>query len=645
MHSIIYFDMAAITVMLVLLFSYFFKKILFDNVSRIFLTFIVVVLGTAIVSLLTALYGEMPSSGDTLLRYSLHTLYLLLRNLNGPLYVFYILALTDTFHKYKNKLMMPYVFLLPYVLVVVGVVVNTFTKSVFFIDESGNYTRGDWFFILYLSGAFYMTFGIIAVYRNRSLLQFEQRISLYSLVALTVVALFIQWKYPHVMVEMLANSLSSILMLIMVQKPDDILDPLTNVKKRFVYAQEMSRNFQNVKPMDVIFINIANYNSLLAMLGFDRLNRLLQCVAKDLVKIHSTTRCYCDIYYVNSATFALSISGLLRSKTEQVLDEVCKIRDKCYEIDQMEVNAQIAVCFLQCPEDIEDYDSLMDISDSMRNYVGISNDIIRAKDIKRTNRFGLMDKLDEIIEDALVHRRFSVYYQPIYSVREKRFASAEALLRLWDDEYGYISPGVLIQAAEQSGSIHRIGDYVMEEVCRFVASREFESLGIDFIEVNLSVAQCMRKNLADSILHIMHKYKIDASRINLEITETAASFSQISMRENLEKLSQVGVQFSLDDYGVGYSNIERVVELPLQIVKLDKSFVDGSDNEKMWIALRNTVHMMKELHMKIVVEGVESEELVDKLNQLECDYIQGFYYSKPIPKKEFIQFIKQKQIG
>ena len=128
---------------------------------------------------------------------------------------------------------------------------------------------------------------------------------------------------------------------------------------------------------------------------------------------------------------------------------------------------------------------------------------------------------------------------------------------------------------------------------------------------------------------------------NLEITETAASYDQNVMTENLSELSAAGISFSLDDYGTGYSNMYRIAALPLKIVKLDKTFVNNQ-NDKMWTILQNTVRMIKDLNMEIVVEGIEPADMVKKFSDLKCDFIQGFYYSKPIPEQEFVKFISDK---
>lgn len=126
----------------------------------------------------------------------------------------------------------------------------------------------------------------------------------------------------------------------------------------------------------------------------------------------------------------------------------------------------------------------------------------------------------------------------------------------------------------------------------------------------------------------------------MEITETAASYSQKTMMDNLLELNDAGVHFSLDDYGTGYSNMKRIASLPLYLVKLDKSFTDVEDNPRLQIVLENTIRMIKAMNLQIVVEGVETENLVKQFSDLECEYIQGYYYSRPVPQEEFVKFIE-----
>ena len=150
----------------------------------------------------------------------------------------------------------------------------------------------------------------------------------------------------------------------------------------------------------------------------------------------------------------------------------------------------------------------------------------------------------------------------------------------------------------------------------------------------------MQDNLANDLLDILHKYDVSAEKINLEITETAVESSYDVIMRNLNTLAQEGITFSLDDYGTGFSNIQRIITMPLSIVKLDKSFIDEISNPNYRAIVTNTIRMLKELDLKILSEGVEQEGQLGFLNEQKCDYIQGYYFSKPLPEEEFVTFMR-----
>ena len=351
-------------------------------------------------------------------------------------------------------------------------------------------------------------------------------------------------------------------------------------------------------------------------------------------------------------TVGVVIIAVMIQRPENLIDSftgLCKhsayaaslINDALHQtvkIDKFDLNLIPYVCLAKCPEDIDNFQSLISFGTDFHEKLPYNGEVIHADGSTVKRMVSLLTGMDSIIERALANHGFHVYYQPIYSIEKKRFVSAEALLRLIDEKEGFISPEIFIPAAEKSGAIHKIGDYVLTEVFQFIASSEYKKLGLEYIEINLSVSQCMHHGLADSILESMNRYGVSSNQVNLEITESAASYDQSVMSENLEQLSAAGLTFSLDDYGTGYSNMYRIAALPLKIVKLDKTFVNNQ-NSKMWTILQNTVRMIKDLNMEIVVEGIETEEMVKKFSDLKCDFIQGYFFSKPIPQREFVEFI------
>ena len=238
-----------------------------------------------------------------------------------------------------------------------------------------------------------------------------------------------------------------------------------------------------------------------------------------------------------------------------------------------------------------------------------------------------------------------MFYQPIISTEKQKVISAEALIRLNDRVLGFVSPEEFIPISESNGKILEISEFVIDSVFRFVRDNPLKDMGIEFIELNLSVMQCMDKNLTEKLKYYTDKYQIDPKQINLEITETATNFDEDRLRAQLGKLKKLGFNFSLDDYGTGYSNLVRVLEYPVDIIKLDKTIVWSAFHDRdNFITLKNLISMFHDVRRKIVAEGVENEEQMNALIELGCDFLQGYYYSKPVCEEDFLAYIARHNI-
>ncbi len=249
---------------------------------------------------------------------------------------------------------------------------------------------------------------------------------------------------------------------------------------------------------------------------------------------------------------------------------------------------------------------------------------------------------EKLIDEAIEYDRVEVFYQPIYSTEDERFTSAEALMRIRDGEGNIVSPAVFIPIAEKTGKIITLGNMVFEKVCRFISEETLQELGVDYIEVNLSPVQCSDDKLAENYIAYMEKYNVSPKFINLEITESATFRRKEIVLRNITKLMDYNISFSLDDFGTGHSNLNYIVDMPVNIVKFDRGmtgafFVD----EKAHYVVETAMAMIHGLGLKIVSEGIETKQQYETIRDMGISYIQGFYFSKPLPAEEFCQFIKQ----
>lgn len=245
-------------------------------------------------------------------------------------------------------------------------------------------------------------------------------------------------------------------------------------------------------------------------------------------------------------------------------------------------------------------------------------------------------KVENEMERALMNHEYKVYLQPKYSVDNEKLAAAEALVRWVHPTEGLIAPYKFIPIFERNGFIIKLDDYMIAEVAKLQAGWIAQGKNIVPISVNVSRAHFTRENLAEHIREIVDSYKVPHESIELELTESAFFDDKETLISIVNKMKSYGFAVSMDDFGAGYSSLNSLKELPIDVVKLDAEFFRGNDEEgKGKVIVSEAIALAKKLNMRIVAEGIETREQVDFLAEKECDLIQGYYFAKPMPVVEF----------
>lgn len=246
------------------------------------------------------------------------------------------------------------------------------------------------------------------------------------------------------------------------------------------------------------------------------------------------------------------------------------------------------------------------------------------------------NRVSSTMHEALTKEEFVLYYQPKFDLQKKKTIGAEALVR-WVREGTLIPPNDFIPIFERNGFIEKLDYYVLTQVCRYIRKQDNPNLPV--ISVNLSGMTLQQPNVVGQIIQILKEEEVTPAQIDLEVTESAFVDMGEEFTEKLDRFRQLGFTISMDDFGAGISSLNRLKEIPLDILKIDRAFIVGSlENEKGGAIIENVIRMAKQIGLETVAEGIETQEQLDYLRDQGCCVGQGYFYSRPLPEADFTAF-------
>lgn len=623
----IHYDVAAIILTAVILIHYYHRKTIKQPQSHVFTRLMWLSLFTDVLDIITVVMDEYRFSALTV--YAVNVVYLILFNTAPFLYYMYLLTLVR--HRelwtWKDKL----VLYAPVTCVAVLICTSPLTRLIFYYSPVEGYCHGAGFFLLYIAAIIYMAETVAITLRHRVQMTIWQRSSVYLYLLASAAGILIQIYLPDLLMLQFATSLSLLVLYMSLENPDEDDDKLLGIYNRRGFEKVVKTAIDAEEKFQLLVVTVRNFQIVRETVGVS----FCQVMMKQAMGHLKVTVKPCLLFSISEERFAVMVDG--RSKTEEIIDTLQQEFSQPIVSGDMNIQIRIGILQIDYPKEVSSIEDIMDSIDYAEAFQteGIDDRVLHSSS-ELLNKMRYENRILQAMQQALDNGTFKVFYQPIYSTEEGRYHSAEALIRLIDDELGFISPEVFIPMAEKNGMILKIGEFVFRTVCEMMARERIWEKGIDFIEVNLSVVQCMQEDICEMLYGIMDEYDIPYSCINLEVTETV--IARDILWNTMERMTVGGVTFSLDDYGTGYSNLTNVLKYPFHIVKLDKSMVwYAMENERAMCALRHTVAMMRDLDKHIVAEGVETREQRDILEELGCHYLQGYYFSKPVPEPDFLE--------
>ena len=629
-------DVCALFITIVLLVYYQHRTVLPLMQNKIFLGLMLSSLGVVTTDIVASIAHAYGTALPIVLLYILNILYYLCLSFFPFLVVVYCRCISGI-RIMQREGVITWLRLLPFVLVSVIVVTTPWNHMIFSVDGDGVFNYGEGRPLIYVETVIYLLMGVWIIYRHRDHVRRLQRYAIYLFALSTWIGHTVQVFYlPYKQSLSLAVTIGFLIIFLTYQNPDYSRDQKTGMLSEYSLRvlKEEEKLYEKFYP--TAMIGFENYRVLTSTYT----NHMMTEIVKEIALYFRLLFPRKKMFYMHKGRFLILIDNPKdMGRYRELIMERCKkpfvVGDTqvwlsprfIYEDDYAIVRNHAYFTYYNCMRD--GLEAAMDLE--YGGYVRMSKEIIDSavRD----------EQLELALKKALDQDNLQIYYQPIHCTKKDVTCSAEALVRINDPEIGILYPDDFIWRAEKNGSILTLGEMVLRKVCEFIRDHDMEELGLKYIEVNLSPFQCMREQLAEEVQTILDEYGVDPKYINLEITESASSDSEV-IRSNMDTLHENGITFSLDDYGTGYSNLVTVLSLPFKIVKIDKSLVwsyfrDGKD------ILLKVFRTFEDQPVELVCEGVETEEMARRLADMGCHYEQGFYYSKPIPEDEFIEYCKK----
>lgn len=550
------------------------------------------------------------------------------------LYVFYLHGAQKRLVKWQVILAVT-----PFVL---AAVTSVFASIEYIVDEHGAYSTGLMVYILYGSIVVYVLATCVLLFRKNNNVSKESnadyaraRITVAVGLGIWIVVALIQFITKYVLISSIGNSLMLLYIYLNFENPKRYADDETDTLNRQAFHIMVPEMLARRRTFWLVNFTVDDNDQISRSMGYDAMKVILRTAADRLRTVVPRS----GFFHSRSNTLSVFVSD--RDQLDALLKRA-GTADFQVPWNNGTFKPQYHITIMECPKYGGTSDEIYDIMDYVMEHhrhhekghvLWVDEETIRNRDYSK--------QVLAVLTKAVQEKAFDVVYQPIWSTMENRFASAEALVRLQDcGDLGFISPEIFIPMAEQQGMIGEIGSIVFEKVCSFASENRLWEKGVNYIEVNLSGMQSVDPALPAQLMSVMHKYGIQPKFINLEITETASIDGGEMLDVNMKRLRSLGCHFSMDDFGTGYSNLAKMAKVHFELVKLDKSLIwpaFGENPGEPMVILNSCIAMILQLGAHIVAEGVETQEQADFLAEHGVNYLQGYYYSKPISGDTFLE--------
>ena len=414
------------------------------------------------------------------------------------------------------------------------------------------------------------------------------------------------------------------------------IDPITGLGNYNAYLARTKEKLEINSKKTIIILDIDKFKSFNKKYGHMKGNALLKRVGEEIKHSIRKTDIVCRLA---NDVFGICLSGEVdvENITRRLNNKISRIK-----IEDIWYNLRISMGVYICGKEEKDVQSVIDKAimahDSIKGKYHVPYGVFTEEFEQKLIR---ESEIENMMEYAIKNKEFEVYYQPQINAKTEKMERAEALVR-WKKDGNMISPSEFIPIFEKNYFIIKLEEFVYEKVCENIQELKAEFKEIPQISVNISKESLLEKDFIEKYMKITEQYGISPNEIEIEITERTTVDSNIDMKEILEKIKGKGFSIAIDDFGTGYSSLNMLEILPIDMIKIDKSFIDRIDEKNHTINLLEIIFLItKKLNLKTVAEGVEKSEQVSYLKKVNCDFMQGYFYAKPLDFNTFKNYTRK----
>jgi diguanylate cyclase (GGDEF)-like protein len=433
-----------------------------------------------------------------------------------------------------------------------------------------------------------------------------------------------------------AISVTIIVTFVAIKGWTNTFDRITGLPHRQPFISDLSKILNHKEKGCIVITDIVNFKYFNKKFGQEKGNSLLNKIGEYLKSTYPN----CQVYRINGDQFAIIAKNVTLEQTYTFANIIAERFSSVWNLGNLSVPVDIRLLLISFPDQVESIDQAINAIDYALAIAKTKSNMITVYSHEMLRERQRNQEVEEALKRSINNSQFYLLYQPVFSSQTGTIVSAEALLRIHDAILGELQPSEFIPIAEQSGMIEQITYWILQQVCDMWKELGPNQVNLQDIAINLSTMHFLTPDMKDQILEIITKNGISSSRISFEITESLVINSFDKVEKVMHYLSKNGINFSLDDYGTGYSNIEYLMELPFKTVKLDRSIIKRYDTH--YVLLSSLVLMLHRIGMEIIAEGVETEQQYQVLKDIGIDKIQGFLFSRPLSKNQFLLLMAAK---